>query len=87
MSIALIVGMIFLLAGLVQGLTGFGSALVAIPLLCLVVDIKTAVPLCMLNSLIITTTLILQLKKDVDRKKLCPFVSVQYPVFWLVQLY
>ena len=79
MSIALIVGMIFLLAGVVQGLTGFGSALVAIPLLCLVIDIKTAVPLCMLNSLIITTTLILQLRKDVDRRKIMPLCLSAIP--------
>lgn len=64
--------MIFLLAGLIQGLTGFGSALVAIPLLCYLIDIKTAVPLCMLNSIIITTTMALQLKKDIDRKKILP---------------
>jgi len=67
-----IVGMIFLLAGLIQGLTGFGSALVAIPLLCLIIDIKTAVPLCMLNSIIITTTLALQLTRDIDRNKIMP---------------
>lgn len=79
MMTALIVGMIFLLAGLIQGLTGFGSALVAIPLLCLVIDIKTAVPLCMLNSLIITTTLVLQLKKDVDRRKIMPLCLSAIP--------
>jgi len=67
-----VVGMIFLLAGLIQGLTGFGSVLVAIPLLCLVIDIKTAVPLCILNNIIITTTLARQLRKDIDRKKILP---------------
>jgi len=71
--------MIFLLAGFVQGLTGFGSALVAIPLLCLVIDIKTAVPLCVLSSLIITTTMALQLRKDVDGKKILPLCLSAIP--------
>ena len=49
---------IFLLAGGVQGVTGFGSALVAIPLLSLVMDVKQAVPLAILNGLVVTTTLV-----------------------------
>jgi len=36
----LFICVIFLLAGFIQGMTGFGSALVAIPLLSLVIDIK-----------------------------------------------
>ena len=36
---------IFLLAGLIQAAVGFGSALVAMPLLVLVMDIQTATPL------------------------------------------
>jgi len=71
--------MVFLLAGLVQGVTGFGSALVAIPLLCLVIDIKTAVPLCTLSGLIITTTMVLQLRKDVDRRKIMPLCISAIP--------
>ncbi|WP_456384925.1 TSUP family transporter, partial [Desulfolithobacter sp.] len=54
MTTALLAGTVFLAAGFVQGLTGFGSALVAIPLLSLLMDVKTAVPLCTLNGMIIT---------------------------------
>ncbi len=79
MITGLLVGLIFLLAGLIQGLTGFGSALVAIPLLCLLVDIKIAVPLCMLNSMVITTTLAFQLKRDVDLKKIAPLCISAIP--------
>jgi uncharacterized membrane protein YfcA len=39
------------LAGLVQGLTGFGSALLAMPLFLLFLDARTAVPLSILNGL------------------------------------
>ena len=75
----LIAGIIFLLAGFVQGLTGFGSALVAIPLLSFVVDIKTAVPLSMLNGLIITTYLAIALRRHLDRQKIMPLLLGALP--------
>lgn len=72
MTIFIAIGLIFFLAGWVQGVSGFGSALVAIPLLTLFIDIKEAVPLCMLTSLIITTYLAIQLRKHFDREKILP---------------
>lgn len=72
MTLLLTLCLVFFLAGLVQGISGFGSALVAIPLLTLVIDIKEAIPLCMLISLVITTYLSLQLRRHFDRKKLLP---------------
>ncbi|MBU1234399.1 MAG: sulfite exporter TauE/SafE family protein [Proteobacteria bacterium] len=75
----LLIGIIFLLAGFIQGMTGFGSALVAIPLLSLFLDIKSAVPLCMLNSLVITTFLSLKMRKHLDRKKLIPLCLAAVP--------
>lgn len=73
----LLIGIVFLLAGFIQGMTGFGSALVAIPLLSLFLDIKSAVPLCMLNSLVITSFLALKMRKHLDRKK--SFLSAWLP--------
>lgn len=61
-------------AGLVQGLTGFGSALVAMPLFLLFLDARTAVPLSILNGLIITIYLCLQLKRHLDRRKIFPLL-------------
>ncbi len=72
MTVFIAIGLIFFLAGWVQGVTGFGSALVAIPLLTLFIDIKEAVPLCMITNLIITTYLAIQLRKHFDRKKILP---------------
>lgn len=57
-----------------QGLTGFGSALVAMPLLVLFVDIHTAVALCVLNGLVITSFLSLQLKSHLDWQKIRPLL-------------
>jgi hypothetical protein len=71
-SVSLI--LIFLAAGFTQGISGFGSALVAMPLLLLFIDVKTAVPLCMLNGLIITAFLSLQLRRHVDWKKITPLL-------------
>ena len=75
----LLISIIFLLAGFVQGMTGFGSALVAIPLLSLVIDIKSAVPLCILNSLVITTYLSLKMRRHLDTKKILPLCIAAVP--------
>lgn len=75
----LLIGIVFLLAGFIQGMTGFGSALVAIPLLSLFLDIKSAVPLCMLNSLVITSFLALKMRKHLDRKKIIPLCLAAIP--------
>lgn len=66
-------------AGWVQGVSGFGSALVAIPLLSLIIDIKTAVPLCSLSSTVITTYMILQLRQSFDLKKIGPLCLGSLP--------
>ena len=74
-----LISIIFLLAGFIQGMTGFGSALVAIPLLILVIDIKSAIPLCILNSLVITTYLSLRMRKDLDKSKILPLCLAAVP--------
>jgi uncharacterized membrane protein YfcA len=74
-----LIALIFLLAGFVQGMTGFGSALVAIPLLGLIVDIKSAIPLCILNSLVITTYLSLKMRRDLDKRKVLPLCAAAIP--------
>lgn len=75
----LLISAIFLLAGFIQGTTGFGSALVAIPLLSLVIDIKSAVPLCILNSVVITTYLSLKMRNHLDTQKIFPLCIAAVP--------
>lgn len=65
---------IFLAAGFTQGLTGFGAGLVAMPLLVLAHDIKVAVPLSMLNGLVITSFLSWRHRRDVDPRKVLPLL-------------
>lgn len=66
--------LIFLVAGFTQGVTGFGFGLLAIPLLSLFIDIKTAVPLCSLLGILITTFLSLRLRRHIDRRKILPLL-------------
>lgn len=66
--------LIFFIAGITQGVTGFGAGLVAMPLLAFYMDIRVAVPLCMLNGLIITGFLSLQLKNHIDWHKIMPLL-------------
>ncbi len=73
------IGSIFFLSGFVQGMTGFGSALVAIPLLCIFIDIKVAVPLTVLTGLVITLFLAFKLKTHLDKKKLLPLCLATLP--------
>jgi len=65
---------IFFMAGLTQGMTGFGAGLLAMPLLAFYLDLRVAVPLCMLNGLLITGFLSLQLKNYVDWRKIMPLL-------------
>lgn len=66
--------LIFFAAGFTQGVSGFGSALVAMPLLTLFLDVKVAVPLCMLNGLIITSYLSFTLRRHADWRKIIPLI-------------
>ncbi len=67
-----LVGLIALLAGFVQGLSGFGSALVAMPLLLQFLPARLATPFCILMGLVITLQLGISLKRHLDLKKIAP---------------
>ncbi len=75
----LLASLIFLLAGLIQGLTGFGGGLVAIPLLCLIMDVKVAVPLSILSGLVITTTMAFELRRLLEWRKILPLLLGSIP--------
>jgi len=74
-----LIGVILFLASFIQGFTGFGSALIAIPLLCLVVDIKFAIPLSVLCSLVITGTLAYKLRAHLNKSKILPLCLATLP--------
>ena len=70
---------IFFGAGLLQGLTGFGSALFAMPLLTFFIDFKSAVPLCLLNGMVITGYLTFQLRRYLTIKTIGPMLIGALP--------
>jgi uncharacterized protein len=57
-------------AGLVTGITAFGFALVAVPLLILIFDPKVAVPIVTINSTMTGMVLFLELRKMMQPKKI-----------------
>lgn len=79
----ILVSLIFLIAGFIQGLSGFGSALVAMPLLTIFLDAKIAVPLCILNGLLITSYLSLELKGSIEKEKIFPLFIGCLPGIYL----
>lgn len=79
MSVIIPICFILFAAGWVQGVSGFGSALIAIPLLTFIIDIKTAVPLCSLTGTVIATYMTLQLRHSFDLKKIGPLCIGSVP--------
>jgi uncharacterized membrane protein YfcA len=76
--------MLILAAGaFTQGLTGFGSALVSLPLLVFCLDIRTAVPLSVLHGLLISAFLSLQLRGHLDWHKINPLLAGFLPGVWV----
>jgi uncharacterized membrane protein YfcA len=56
---------IILLAGFTQGFSGFGSVLVALPLLTLFLDVRTVVPMVSLLALVINVILLVQIHEHI----------------------
>ncbi|SDK31038.1 hypothetical protein SAMN05660337_0038 [Maridesulfovibrio ferrireducens] len=73
------VPLILLSSGFLQGLTGFGSALIAMPLLAFIIDIKTAVAVCTLCGVTITLRMCLNLRSSLDLKKIMPLIIGSVP--------
>ncbi|MBU1640026.1 MAG: sulfite exporter TauE/SafE family protein [Proteobacteria bacterium] len=74
MFLYLSISLVFFSAGFLQGVSGFGAALLAMPLLVLVMDVREAVTLTLLNTIIINLFLSLHLKSHIDWRKIMPLV-------------
>ena len=83
MTTFVLLSLIFFMAGFIQGLSGFGSALLAMPLLTIFIDVKIAVPLCILNSFLITSYLSFKLKDYMEIKKILPLIVGSLPGIYL----
>jgi len=70
---------IMLLAGFIQGFSGFGSVLLSLPLLALFLDVKTAIPLVALMGVILTVFLLIPLWKDLEWPRIWPLLLGALP--------
>ena len=70
---------IALLAGFIQGLTGFGSVLLSLPLIALFLDFKIAVPLMNILGIILSLVLIVQLRSALEWRKIYPLLVGTVP--------
>lgn len=61
-------------AAFTQGLSGFGSVLLALPLLAIFLDIKTVIPLAALYGVTITILLLVQLRRHLDVRRVSPLI-------------
>ena len=79
MNTYLLICAVIFFAGFTQGLSGFGSILLAIPLLAAFLDIKTVIPLTALAGFAMTTILLIQLWDHLSWKKITPFLIGTVP--------
>ena len=75
----ILVFVVTFLAGFTQGLSGFGSILLALPLLTLFIDIKTVIPLVALHGLLMTILLLIQLRRHLEWGKVLPLFVGSVP--------
>ncbi|MGE4293690.1 MAG: sulfite exporter TauE/SafE family protein [Desulfovibrio sp.] len=71
--------LVVVLAGFVQGLSGFGSVLLSLPLLCLVLPIKTVIPLIALLALCINVWLTIDLRRHIRPRRLGLLLAATLP--------
>lgn len=64
----ILISMIIALAGFTQGLTGFGSALVSVPLLSLIISAQTAVPMAGIFGWLVTLPIAWKMRHSIQHK-------------------
>lgn len=72
--VAVVAGIAFL-AAFAQGVTGFGSALVAMPLLALVLEVRVAAALVTLLSLAVNLALLLPVRRELPWRLVAPLLA------------
>ena len=72
---ALFAPLIVIVAYIVLAVGGFGSALIAIPLLALLIPVKVVIPALLLVDILATTLTGLRFRKDVDLAEMKPLIA------------
>ena len=79
MEIYILLGLVVFCAGFVQGLSGFGSILLSLPLLALFLEVKTAIPILALLAVPLSIFLLVQLWQHLEWKKVYPLCLGSIP--------
>lgn len=74
LTLALIGGIIIFLAGLTQGVTGFGFALVSAPVMVIFLSPKVVVPIVVTYGLLISVVILLECRKWLDLRRIWPLM-------------
>ncbi|WP_419656363.1 conserved uncharacterized protein DUF81 [Desulfosarcina variabilis str. Montpellier] len=72
-------GCIAFAAGLVQGFSGFGVVLVALPLMALIIDVKIAIPLVLMLGMVVNIILAMQLARNIEIRECLPLIVMSLP--------
>lgn len=67
------------LGGFVQGLSGFGLALIALPLFCLFLPIKIVIPLISLLAFCVNVYLAFDLRRHIRLRRIAPLLAATLP--------
>lgn len=70
----ILIAVVIFFAAAVHGSAGFGQGLIAMPILAMLIDIKTVIPLSLFNGLVIGSTLILRWRRKLDFSKAAPLI-------------
>lgn len=79
MSEYALIALIVVAAAFLQGLTGFGFVLIALPLLDFIIDIKTSIPFMTLLAVCISLTLSIQLRHSIQFKSIAVLMVATIP--------
>lgn len=79
MGTYLLICLIAFFSGFIQGLSGFGSILLSLPLLAIFLNIKIVIPLTALFGLSMTIILLIQLWRHLEWKKIYPLLIGALP--------
>jgi uncharacterized membrane protein YfcA len=79
MTIYFLLSLVTFLAGFTQGLSGFGSILLALPLLAIFMDIRTVIPLLALHAVAMTVILLIQLRQHLAWNRIMPLLLGSIP--------
>ena len=66
--------LVIFLAGITQGLTGFGFALVSVPIMVILLSPKMVVPIVLMHAILINLIILIEARKWVDLKRIWPLM-------------